>query len=100
RAGPVNVIDIAKPNPRVRRFLAAADSRGLPRCADFNGGDPEGFGPRQAAIRNGRRESGVTAYLNPARHRPNLKIMTDTLITRVLFEGRRATGVEIERGGA
>ncbi len=100
RGGPVNVVDIEKPNPLVRRFLAAADALGLPRCADFNGGDPEGFGPRQAAIRNGRRESGVTAYLNPARHRPNLKIVTGALVTRVLFEGRRATGLEIERGGA
>jgi choline dehydrogenase-like flavoprotein len=100
RGGPVNVIDIAKPNPLVRRFLAAADSLGLPRCADFNGGDPEGFGPRQATIRGGRRESGVTAYLKPVRHRPNLNIVTGALATRVLFEGRRATGVEIERGGA
>jgi choline dehydrogenase-like flavoprotein len=99
RGGPVNVIDIAHPNPLVRRFLDAADTLGLPRCADFNGGDPEGFGPRQATIRNGRRESGVTAYLNPARHRTNLKIVTGALVTRVIFEGRRATGVEIERGG-
>ena len=51
RGGPVNVIDIPHPNPLVRRFLAAADTLGLPRCADFNGGDPEGFGPRQATIR-------------------------------------------------
>ena len=100
RGGPVNVIDIPIPNPLVRRFLAAADMLGLPRCADFNGGDPEGFGPRQAAIRNGRRESGVTAYLNPARRRPNLNIVTGALVTRVLFAGRRATGLEIERGGA
>jgi choline dehydrogenase-like flavoprotein len=100
RGGPVNVIDIPKPNPLVGRFLAAADMLGLPRCADFNGGDPEGFGPRQAAIRNGRRESGVTAYLNPARHRPNLNIVTDAPVTRVVFEGRRATGVEIGQGGA
>ena len=100
RGGPVNVIDIPRPNPLVQRFLAAADSLGLPRCADFNGGDPEGFGPRQATIRGGRRESAVTAYLSPARQRQNLKIMTDTPITRVVFEGRRAAGVEIERGGA
>jgi choline dehydrogenase len=100
RGGPVNVIDIPKPNPLVRRFLAAADALGLPRCADFNGGDPEGFGPRQATIRNGRRESGVTAYLNPARRRPNLKIVTDAPVTRVVFDGRRATGVEIECDGA
>jgi choline dehydrogenase len=100
RGGPVNVIDIPNPNPLVRRFLAAADTLGLPRCADFNGGDPEGFGPRQAAIRGGRRESGVTAYLNPARRRPNLKIVTGALVSRVLFAARRAMGVEIERDGA
>jgi choline dehydrogenase-like flavoprotein len=99
RGGPVNVIDIPRPNPLVGRFLAAADTLGLPRCADFNGGEPEGFGPRQGAIRNGRRESGVTAYLGPARHRSNLKILTNALVTRVLFDGRRATGVEIERDG-
>jgi len=99
RGGPVNVIDIPKPNPLVGRFLAAADTLGLPRCADFNGGDPEGFGPRQASIRNGRRESGVTAYLNPVRRREGLKIVTGALVTRVVFEGRRATGIEIERGG-
>jgi len=86
RGGPVNVIDIPKPNPLVGRFLAAAGTLGLPRCADFNGGDPEGFGPRQATIRNGRRESGVTAYLNPARRRPNLTITTDALVTRVVFD--------------
>ncbi len=97
--GPVNVIDIPRPNPLVKRFLAATDSLGLPRCADFNAGDPEGFGPRQGAIRNGRRESGVTAYLNPARHRPNLAILTDAPATRVVTAATRATGVEIEQGG-
>jgi choline dehydrogenase-like flavoprotein len=100
RGGPVNVIDIPHPNPLVGRFLAAADTLGLPRCADFNGDDPEGFGPRQATIRNGRRESGVTAYLNPARHRPGLKVITEALVTRLVFEGRRASGIEMERGGA
>jgi choline dehydrogenase len=100
RGGPVNVIDIPHLNPLVQRFLAAAATLGLPHCEDFNGGNPEGFGPRQAAIRDGRRESGVTAYLEPARRRTNLKVVTGALVTRVLFDGRRATGFEIERGGA
>lgn len=99
RGGPVNVIDIPKPNPLVRRFMAAADSLGFPRCADFNGPDPEGFGPRQAAIRDGRRESGVTAYLKSARQRPNLTIVTDALVTRVTVSGGRATGVEYQLDG-
>jgi choline dehydrogenase-like flavoprotein len=99
RGGPVNVVDIPRPNPLVKRFLAAAQALGFPRCADFNDGDPEGFGPRQGAIRNGRRESGVTAYLNPVRQRGNLTILTDALATRVVVSGRRATGVQIEQGG-
>ena len=99
RGGPVNVIDIPRPNPLVKRFLAATDSLGLPRCADFNGGDPEGFGPRQGAIRGGRRESGVTAYLHPARGRRNLSILTDAPATRVCMADGRATGVEIQQDG-
>ncbi|MET0291417.1 MAG: GMC family oxidoreductase N-terminal domain-containing protein [Steroidobacteraceae bacterium] len=99
--GPVNVIDIPRPNPLVERFLAASDSLGYPRNADFNGGgDTEGFGPRQAAIRNGRRESGVTAYLDAVRHRHNLHVITDALVERVMLDGRRATGVVLRRDGA
>src|SRR5260221_9910853 len=76
RGGPVNVIDIPKPNPLVRRFLAAADTLGLPRCADFNGGDPGGFCPAQGAVRNGRPVFGGAADVEPPRHRPNLQIVT------------------------
>ncbi len=97
--GPVNVIDIPRPNALVDRFLAAADSLGFARCADFNGGGPtDGFGARQAAIRDGRRESGVTAYLAPARSRANLRVITDALVERVLFDERRASGVAMRRG--
>ncbi len=99
RGGPVNVIDIPNPNPLVQRFMAAADALGFPRCADFNGPDPEGFGPRQAAIRAGRRESGVTAYLRSARQRPNLSIVTDAHVTRVATSGGRATGVDYQLDG-
>jgi choline dehydrogenase len=97
RGGPVNCIDIPRPNPLVHRFLAATDSLGYRRCPDFNGGDPEGFGARQAAIRAGRRESAVTAYLDPARGRRNLEIFTDAQVSRVVIEGGRATGIEARR---
>ena len=99
QGGPVSVIDIPKPNPLVRRFVDAAALLGHPRCDDFAGLEPEGFGPRQGAIRDGRRESGVTAYLNPVRHRPNLHILTDHPVNRVLFEGLRAVGVEVALAG-
>ena len=99
RGGPVNVIDIAQPNPLIARFLAATDALGYPRCADFNGPEPEGFGPRQAAIRDGRRESGVTAYVAPARDRPNLRIVTDAPVARVRIESGRAVGIECRSNG-
>ncbi len=98
--GPMNVIDIPKNNPLVDRFLAATDSLQYRRNADFNAADPEGFGPRQATIRKGRRVSTATAFLDPARGRSNLTVVTDALATRVLIEGQRATGVEVEVGGA
>ena len=99
QGGPVSVIDIPKPNPLIKRFVDAAASLGFARCADFAGPEPEGFGPRQGAIRKGLRESGVTAYLNPVRHRPNLHILTDHPVNKVLFEGKRAIGVEAAPGG-
>jgi choline dehydrogenase len=100
QGGPVNVIDIPRPNPLVNRFLAASDSLGFPRCADFNAGNPEGFGARQGAIRDGRRESGVTAYLNPVRNRSNLHVVTDAQVTRILLENRRAVGIELQQQAA
>lgn len=100
RGGPMTVSDIPRPNPLIERLLEATSSLGYPRCADFNGPDPEGFGTRQATIRDGRRESMVTAFLDPIRDRPQLKILTEAVVTRILIEGRRACGVSYERGGS
>jgi choline dehydrogenase-like flavoprotein len=95
--GPIRVSHIRRLNPMIPAFLDAMQSLGFRRCEDFNGPDPEGFGPRQGTIRNGRRDSTAVAYLRPARARHNLKVLTETLVTRVLLEGGRALGVEIER---
>jgi choline dehydrogenase len=97
--GPMNVKFVPKPNPMTRAFLAAMESLGEKPCNDFNGPDPEGFGARQGTILNGRRVSTATAYLRPASRRPNLEIVTDALVLRVIIEGARATGVEISLGG-
>ena len=93
--GPMNVIFIKRPNPMTPAFLAAMDSMGFKRNADFNGADSEGYGPRQGTIQRGRRVSTATAYLKPAAHRRNLTVMTDTRAARVCIENRRATGVEL-----
>jgi choline dehydrogenase-like flavoprotein len=98
--GPMNVIDIPRPNPLIGRLLEATSWLGYKRCNDFNAADPEGFGTRQATIRKGRRESMVTAFLDPVRSRANLEILTDALVTRIRIEGGRAQGVTLERGGA
>jgi len=97
RGGPMNVLDIERPNPLVKRFLEATSSLGFGRCPDFNGPDPEGFGCRQATIRRGRRESMVTAYVDPIAHRQNLTIFTEAMVTSLVIEDRRARGVVIER---
>src|SRR5882672_2116615 len=97
-AGPIRVSHIPRPNPMIAAFLEAMRSLGFRRCDDFNGPNPEGYGPRQGTIRNGRRDSTAVAYLRPARTRDNLTVLTDSLARRVLIENGRATGVEILRG--
>lgn len=98
--GPMNVIDIPRPNPLIRRLLEAASGLGYKRCTDFNAADPEGFGARQATIRRGRRESMVTAFLTPVRGRRNLEVVTDALVTRIRIADGRAQAVRVERAGA
>jgi choline dehydrogenase len=97
--GPMNVISIRPHNPLVDRFVAAAAGLGYSRNADFNGADQEGFGPRQATIRAGRRESMATAFLWPALRRDNVELITDALVRRVLLDSGRAVGVEYEQDG-
>jgi choline dehydrogenase len=98
--GPVHVTYIKNPNPLNHAFLAAMASLGEFRpCDDFNGPNPEGFGLRQGTIRNGRRASTAAAYLEPAARRPNLRILTHALVSRVVIAGGRATSVEVEIEG-
>jgi choline dehydrogenase-like flavoprotein len=95
QGGPMNVIFIKRPNPMTPAFLAAMDSLGFKRNEDFNGPDSEGYGPRQGTIRAGRRVSTATAYLQPASHRGNLTLLTNTRVARIRIENRRAVGVEL-----
>ncbi len=97
--GPMNVIDIVPHNPLVDRFVDAAVSLGYSRREDFNSGEQEGFGPRQATIRAGRRESTATAFLKPAFNRPNLTVLARSLVRRILMENGRAIGIEYEIDG-
>ena len=86
-------------NPLHAAWLAAAGEAGYPRSADINGFQQEGFGRMDMTVGNGRRCSAANAYLRPAMSRPNLKVVTQALATRIVFEGRRACALEYTRGG-
>jgi len=97
--GPLSVSEGRSQNPLARAFVESAVAAGLPRNEDFNGQEQDGAGYYQVTQRNGRRCSAAVAYLHPAMSRPNLAVRTGTLVTRVIFEGRRAIGVEaVEEG--
>jgi len=98
--GPLAVSDVSEPHPLCEAFIDAAGQAGYPRNDDFNGETQEGVGYFQLTTKNGRRWSTAVGYLRPARRRPNLKIATDALATRLLFSGRRAIGVEYRQGDA
>jgi choline dehydrogenase len=81
-------------DPPVRALLQAAADLGLPRCDDLNVAEPYGVCASPYSLVDGRRQSTVAAYLDPARHRPNLTILADTAATRIDLDGDRVTGVE------
>src|SRR5690606_31343079 len=97
--GPLHVSDPRDRPILCKAFLEAAGNAGYPSNSDFNGAVQEGFGYYQWTIRNGRRHSTAVGYLRPARKRPNLAVITNAHTTRLLFDGRRATGVEYRQGG-
>jgi choline dehydrogenase len=97
--GPLAVSDPQDPHPFSLAFLEAAAELGYPRNPDFNGAQQEGAGLWQHTIKDGKRQSTAVAFLHPIRQRPNLTIETQALVTRLLFEGRRAVGVFFRRDG-
>jgi len=95
RDGPLNLRRITHPNALNFAFIEGTKSVGVPARSDFNAESTEGVGIRQVQIRDGRRESTATAFLQSAMRRPNLTILTDALATRVVLEKRDAVGVEV-----
>lgn len=100
KLGPLSVSEGRSNHRLCKNFVAAAETAGLARNADFNGAEQEGIGVYQFTQRNGLRCSAAVAYLHPAMHRPNLTVLSSALTTRILFEKRRAVGVEVARGSA
>ena len=85
-------------NPLFQAFLSAAEQAGYARTEDLNGYRQEGFGLFDRTLHRGRRLSAARAYLHPAMSRKNLTVETRAFVTKILFEGKRAVGVEYRRG--
>ena len=96
-AGPLCVSDVAQ-HPICEAFIASTTELGFSRNDDFNGASQDGVGYHQTTTRNGRRCSTAVGYLRSAMQRANLRVVTGAMTEKVLFDGRRATGVAFRRG--
>ena len=98
--GPLHVGTGQKPaHPLVEPYLQACEAAGLKRNRDFNGAEQEGAGIYQLTIKGGRRNSAARAFLRPAMRTGNIDLRTHAHVTRILFEGTRAVGVEYRQHG-
>lgn len=102
--GPLQVANQSEPRQITHAFVQAATQQQISKTDDFNGPQQEGAGLYQvtqhhSGSQTGERCSAAAAYLFPAIHRSNLTVVTKTLARRVVFEGQRATGVEVEQKG-
>jgi choline dehydrogenase-like flavoprotein len=97
--GPLAVSDLRFRNPFSQRFVRAAIEAGFAPNDDFNGPEQEGVGFYQVTQREGRRCSVAQAYLYGGSARPNLHLIADATVLRVVFEGKRAIGVDVVRNG-
>jgi choline dehydrogenase len=95
QGGPLTVSNLTQPNPLSQAFVRAGAECQYPVNADFNGAAQEGVGLYQVTQRDGRRFSAARAFLDPIRNRPNLTVVTGAQVYRVLFDGRRASGVQL-----
>ncbi len=95
--GPLYIQRGKRDNPLFHAFVEAGHEAGFEVTKDYNGEKQEGFGPMEQTIHNGRRWSAANAYLKPALKRPNVKLVKG-LARKIVLEGKRAVGVEIEAG--
>jgi choline dehydrogenase len=98
-AGPLVLERGPATNPLFGAFFGAVQQAGYQLTEDVNGYRQEGFAPFDRNVHRGRRWSAARAYLRPVMHRPNLEVRTRALVTKILFDGRRAVGVEYARRG-
>jgi 4-pyridoxate dehydrogenase len=97
--GPLATRNSTYEDPLVDAFIDAGIAAGHPYTEDYNAGQQEGFGLLQSTIRKGKRCSAADAYLRPALRRKNLRVVVKALVSRVMFDGDLASGVEYAKGG-
>jgi predicted dehydrogenase (TIGR03970 family) len=99
--GPIPVRRLKREEmlPHAQAFYAACLAADFPECPDQNHPESTGIGPHALNNRDGVRMSTALAYLNQARHRLNFTLRANVTVRRILFEGKRAVGVEAESGG-
>ncbi|MGH3627211.1 MAG: choline dehydrogenase, partial [Sciscionella sp.] len=97
-AGPLVTERGPATNPLFEAFFTAATQAGYQRTEDVNGYRQEGFAPFDRNVHRGRRLSAARAYLHPVSHRDNLTVTTGAYVTQLLFNGKRAIGVEYHKG--
>ena len=98
RGGPVRISDLSETGPLYDSFFEAAATAGILRNDDYNGPEQEGIAMTQASISGGKRMSTAATYLEVARKRPNLDIETGAHAERLLFDGKRCTGLRYRVG--
>ena len=96
--GPLHVTRGPRTNPLFHAFVEAGIQAGYQATEDYNGQQQEGFGPMEQTVYRGRRWSTANAYLRPALKRSNVSLKK-CFVRKVLFEGKKAVGVEIDQGG-
>lgn len=97
--GPLSVSNGRSDIPLFRAYVEAGREAGHTTTTDFNGVKQEGFGPYQMTIKNGRRWSAASAYVTPVLDRPNLTVECGAHTSRILFENKKAIGVEYVQKG-
>ncbi|HYM72133.1 MAG TPA: GMC family oxidoreductase N-terminal domain-containing protein, partial [Stellaceae bacterium] len=97
--GPLSVSDMRARHELHDAFIEAAQEAGYKFNPDFNGAEQEGVGTYQLTVRKMRRASTAVTYLRPAMKRPNLKVEIRALAQRVIFDGKRAIGLEYRQDG-
>ena len=100
RGGPIHCTSLDKFDPLSDAFVGACAEAGFKRLPDYNDGSYEGAFYLQYSTRNGLRNSSAAGYLRPANKRPNLTVLPNATVTRVVLDGKRATGVEYRLGDA